>query len=188
MTRVAALELGRQGSRECGLPRGRQRRDDAPVHSGRVDPELAASFSQRILSTQRSRSIAGEGRRRRDMILFLASDESGSCTGADFLVDGGNSRVRASRCARRLIDDPIRRPARPRALVVLGCLICQLGLGFGYAISPLAPDILAEFGWTRALYASAQGRQTLLIAFTSPLIGWHVARYGARARAASARS
>ena len=65
--------------------------------------------------------------------------------------------------------------------VVLGCLICQLGLGFGYAIAPLAPDILAEFGWTRALYSSAQGPQTLLIAFTSPLIGWMAARYGARA-------
>ena len=70
---------------------------------------------------------------------------------------------------------------RGRALlVVLGCLICQLGLGFGYAISPLAPDILAEFGWTRALYASAQGPQTLPIAFTSPLVGVLVARYGAR--------
>jgi MFS family permease len=65
--------------------------------------------------------------------------------------------------------------------VVLGCLICQLGLGFGYAISPLAPDILAEFGWTRALYASAQGPQTLPIAFTSPLVGILVARYGGRA-------
>ena len=71
---------------------------------------------------------------------------------------------------------------RGRALwVVLGCLICQLGLGFGYAIAPLAPDILAEFGWTRALYASAQGPQTLFIAFTSPLIGWMAVRYGARA-------
>ena len=75
---------------------------------------------------------------------------------------------------------------RGRALwVVLGCLVCQLGLGFGYAISPLAPDILAEFGWTRALYASAQGPQTLLIAFTSPLIGVLVARYGARTVLAS---
>ena len=71
---------------------------------------------------------------------------------------------------------------RGRALwVVLGCLICQLGLGFGYAISPLAPDILAEFGWTRAAYASAQGPQTLPIAFTSPLVGLLVARYGGRA-------
>jgi MFS family permease len=67
------------------------------------------------------------------------------------------------------------------AWVVLGCLVCQLGLGFGYAISPLAPDILAEFGWTRALYSSAQGPQTLLIAVTSPLVGVLVARYGARA-------
>ena len=71
---------------------------------------------------------------------------------------------------------------RGRALwVVFGCLICQLGLGFGYAISPLAPDILAEFDWTRALYASAQGPQTLPIAFTSPLVGLLVARYGGRA-------
>jgi MFS family permease len=66
------------------------------------------------------------------------------------------------------------------ALVVLGCLICQLGLGYGYAVSPLAPDILAEFGWTRALYSSAQGPQTLLIAFTSPLVGFLAGRYGAR--------
>src|SRR5688572_4366081 len=71
---------------------------------------------------------------------------------------------------------------RGRALwVVFGCLICQLGLGFGYAISPLAPDILVEFDWTRALYASAQGPQTLPIAFTSPLVGLLVARYGGRA-------
>ncbi|TMA30118.1 MAG: MFS transporter [Deltaproteobacteria bacterium] len=78
---------------------------------------------------------------------------------------------------RDLLGDP-----RVRAVgVVLGCLVCQLGLGFGYAISPLAPDILAEFGWTRALYASAQGPQTLLIAITSPLIGVLVARHGARA-------
>jgi len=70
---------------------------------------------------------------------------------------------------------------RGRALwVVFGCLICQLGLGFGYAISPLASDILAEFGWTRAVYASAQGPQTLPIAFTSPLVGLLVARYGGR--------
>jgi MFS family permease len=70
---------------------------------------------------------------------------------------------------------------RGRALlVVFGCLICQLGLGFGYAISPLAPDILAELGWTRAAYASAQGPQTLPIALTSPLVGVLVARYGAR--------
>jgi MFS family permease len=40
--------------------------------------------------------------------------------------------------------------------------------------------MLAEFGWTRALYAAAQGPQTLLIAFTSPLVGFLVGRYGGR--------
>ena len=71
---------------------------------------------------------------------------------------------------------------RGRALwVVLGCLICQFGPGFGYAIGgAVAPDMLAEFGWTRALYAAAQGPQTLLIAFTSPLVGFLVGRYGGR--------
>jgi MFS family permease len=77
---------------------------------------------------------------------------------------------------------------RGRALwVVLGCLICQFGPGFGYAIGgAVAPDMLAEFGWTRALYAAAQGPQTLLIAFTSPLVGFLVGRYGGRIVLASA--
>ena len=66
---------------------------------------------------------------------------------------------RLLRSPRALLGD-----LRGRALwVVIGCLVCQLGLGFGYAISPLAPDILAEFGWTRAVYASAQGPQALLL-------------------------
>ena len=77
---------------------------------------------------------------------------------------------------------------RGRAIwVVLGCLICQFGPGFGYAIGgAVAPAMLAEFGWTRALYAAAQGPQTLLIAFTSPLVGFLVGRYGGRAVLASA--
>jgi len=65
--------------------------------------------------------------------------------------------------------------------VVVGCLVCQMGLGFGYGVSPLAPDILAEFGWTRALYSSAQSPQALVIALASPLVGWMLVRYGARA-------
>src|SRR5882672_3076105 len=95
----------------------------------------------------------------------------------------GTSRARASR-ARRAPSERVRDALgdiRGRAAwVVLGCLVCQLGLGFGYAISPLAPDILAEFGWTRALYASAQGPQALLIAVTSPIVGVLVAGYGGR--------
>lgn len=71
---------------------------------------------------------------------------------------------------------------RGRALwVVLGCLICQMGVGFNYGLSPLAPDILAEFGWSRALYSSAQWPQGIVIALASPLVGVLVARRGARA-------
>jgi MFS family permease len=65
--------------------------------------------------------------------------------------------------------------------VVLGCLVCQMGLGFGYGLSSLAPDILAEFGWTRALFSSAQSPQAFVIALASPLVGVLVGRYGARA-------
>ena len=40
---------------------------------------------------------------------------------------------------------------RGRALwVVFGCLICQLGLGFGYVYAPLLKEISSDLGWTRA--------------------------------------
>ncbi len=66
-------------------------------------------------------------------------------------------------------------------LVVLGCLICQLGLGYGYVFGPLAPDILAEFDWTRTAYSAARAPQLFVIALASPLIGMTVVRAGSRA-------
>ena len=65
--------------------------------------------------------------------------------------------------------------------VVLGCLVCQLGLGYGYVFGPLAPDILGEFGWTRATYSAARAPQLFVIALASPLIGLAVVRVGSRA-------
>ena len=64
--------------------------------------------------------------------------------------------------------------------VVVGCLVCQMGLGFGYAIGPLAKAMLAELGWSRAWLSSAQAPQAVLIALASPLVGFGVARFGAR--------
>ena len=64
--------------------------------------------------------------------------------------------------------------------MVLGCLVCQLGLGYGYIYSPLAGDILAEFGWTRAMFSSARGPQLFAIAVASPLVGAATVRFGAR--------
>jgi len=63
---------------------------------------------------------------------------------------------------------------------VLGCLICQLGLGFGYVLGPLAGDILSEFGWTRAQLSGARFPQLLATSITSPFVGWLVIRFGAR--------
>ncbi len=64
--------------------------------------------------------------------------------------------------------------------VVLGCLVCQLGLGFGYVFGPLAPDILGEFGWSRTAYSGARAPQLFVIALASPLIGFLVVRFGTR--------
>ena len=64
--------------------------------------------------------------------------------------------------------------------MVLGGLICQFGLGFGYVVNPLAGDIIGELGWTRAQYSEALSWQIWVIAFASPLIGAQVSRIGAK--------
>jgi len=90
MTRVAALELGKFGIRvNVVCPEAGSGDMLSPFMPEGVDPELAVKFSQRILSTQMDRSIADKLDDIARMILFLASDESASCTGTDFLVDGG---------------------------------------------------------------------------------------------------
>lgn len=68
-----------------------------------------------------------------------------------------------------------------RALwVVLGCLVCQMGLGFGYAWGALAPEILEERGWSRAAFSAARAPQLWVISFASPLVGAMVFRFGGR--------
>jgi 3alpha(or 20beta)-hydroxysteroid dehydrogenase len=91
MTRVAALELGRFGIRVNAVcPEAGNAEMMRPYVPKEVDVELAASFQQRVLKTQMKRPLADKIGDVANMILFLASDESASCTGADFLVDGGN--------------------------------------------------------------------------------------------------
>jgi MFS family permease len=68
----------------------------------------------------------------------------------------------------------------PAFLVVIGCLICQVGLGFGYALSPVVPDILAEFSWDRARYSEAHSWQLWVVAFASPFVGGIASRYGTK--------
>ena len=64
--------------------------------------------------------------------------------------------------------------------VVLGCLVCQMGLGYGYVFGPLAKDLLDEFGWSRAEYSAARIPQLAVMAAASPLLGILTVRFGAR--------
>ncbi len=91
MTRVAAIELGQFGIRVNAVcPEAGSAEMIRPYLPDGVDPALAAKFQQRILKTQMKRSVDEKLGDVAKMILFLASDDSSSCTGTDFLVDGGN--------------------------------------------------------------------------------------------------
>jgi MFS family permease len=69
----------------------------------------------------------------------------------------------------------------PAIRVVLGCLVCQIGLGFGYVYGPLLPDITEDLGLSRAAFSSARLPLLFAISSVSPLLGWAVLRFGARA-------
>ena len=70
---------------------------------------------------------------------------------------------------------------RGRERIVLGCFLCQLGLGFTYLFSPLLREVTADLGWTRATFAAARGPYLFVIAAASPFVGHLTWRYGPRA-------
>lgn len=65
------------------------------------------------------------------------------------------------------------------AWVLLGCLICQIGLGITYVSRPLAPFVIDDLGLSRAAFASASIPQLLAQSLASPLVGWAAVRLGA---------
>ena len=91
LTRVAALELGRFRIRvNTVCPEAGSAHMIAPYVPKGVDMEKALGSQQPVLAYQRERTINDRIRDVANMIVFLASDEAASCTGADFTVDGGN--------------------------------------------------------------------------------------------------
>jgi len=70
---------------------------------------------------------------------------------------------------------------RGRALwVVIGCLVCQMGLGLTYVKSGLSADLIEALGLTRAQFSGANTPQLAVQSLASPLAGFLTVRYGAK--------
>ena len=84
---------------------------------------------------------------------------------------------------RRPAGDPLRlmsaSPSRAR-WVLLGCLVCQMGLGFSYVFTTFLKPIVADLGWTRTAFSAAGGPLLLSMALAAPLIGSLTDRFGPR--------
>ncbi|HKS48651.1 MAG TPA: glucose 1-dehydrogenase [Amycolatopsis sp.] len=91
MTKVAALELGAKGIRVNS------------VHPGMIDTKMVqdAAGGAEIDLSWVGRKVAlgrvGQPEEIADLVVFLASDESSYCTGAEFVADGGATATHALR-------------------------------------------------------------------------------------------
>lgn len=89
MTKVAALELGKDGIRVNS------------VHPGMIDTKMVsdAAGGAEIDTSWVGKKVAlgrvGQPSEIADLVLFLASDESSYCTGAEFIADGGATATHA---------------------------------------------------------------------------------------------
>jgi len=90
LTKVAAVELGKYGIRvNVVCPEAGSLDMLKPYLPPGFDPELIDAGAHRMLAYQKERKNAERLADVANMVLFLASDESRSCTGADFAVDSG---------------------------------------------------------------------------------------------------
>ena len=62
---------------------------------------------------------------------------------------------------------------------MLGCLVCQMGLGLTYVKSGLSTDLIEALDLSRAQFSGANTPQLALQALASPLAGFLTVRYGA---------
>jgi MFS family permease len=78
------------------------------------------------------------------------------------------------------------RPGARRWVVLVSCLVCQMGLGLGgYVFAVFLKPVVAEMGWSRTAFAAVGGPLLLAMALASPLVGGLTERLGARAVFAS---
>ncbi len=65
-------------------------------------------------------------------------------------------------------------------LLILGCTVCQMGAGLFYASRALAPDVIADLGWTRAMWSSAMAPMLLVSSLGQAVVGAACVRFGVR--------
>ena len=66
------------------------------------------------------------------------------------------------------------------ALVVLGCMLCQMGAGFFYASRALSGDVVEDLGWTRTMWASGMSPMLVVSSVSQAFVGAACARFGVR--------
>lgn len=70
---------------------------------------------------------------------------------------------------------------KPHALlVVLGCMLCQMGAGFFFATRALSGDVIAELGWTRTMWAKGMAPMLVISSVSQVFVGAACVRYGVR--------
>lgn len=73
------------------------------------------------------------------------------------------------------------KPDAGRWRVLVGCFVCQMGLGLGaYVFSSILKPVVADFGWSRAAYSVSVFSIVLGMSVGSPMIGALTERLGAR--------
>jgi 3alpha(or 20beta)-hydroxysteroid dehydrogenase len=83
LTKTAALELGRSGIRVNSIHPG-------PIDTAMVQPQSWGGFDMRpILASKMPLGRIGRPDEVAELVVWLASDASGYCTGAEFVIDGG---------------------------------------------------------------------------------------------------